>query len=79
MCGIFGYYTYNVKTTLNAALGTLLNGLRRLEYRGYDSAGLAVDLVDAQRFADAGDDFLPEENGDLADTRMPLIVREVGL
>ena len=68
MCGIFGYYTYNVKTKLHDSLATLLNGLHRLEYRGYDSAGLAVDLVDAQRFADAGDNYLPEENGDLADT-----------
>ncbi len=36
MCGIVGYVGKG--TTLE----TLINGLRRLEYRGYDSAGLAV-------------------------------------
>jgi len=36
MCGIVGYIGPN------GATQTLLNGLRRLEYRGYDSAGAAV-------------------------------------
>jgi glucosamine--fructose-6-phosphate aminotransferase (isomerizing) len=36
MCGIFGYIGSG------DAVGILLAGLRRLEYRGYDSAGLAV-------------------------------------
>ena len=36
MCGIIGY------TGLRQAKGLLLEGLRRLEYRGYDSVGLAV-------------------------------------
>ncbi|HEY2671488.1 MAG TPA: glutamine--fructose-6-phosphate transaminase (isomerizing) [Rugosimonospora sp.] len=36
MCGIVGY------TGARAALGIVLDGLRRLEYRGYDSAGVAV-------------------------------------
>ncbi len=36
MCGIFGY------TGSRDAVGILLDGLRRLEYRGYDSAGLAI-------------------------------------
>ncbi|CAN5154169.1 glutamine--fructose-6-phosphate transaminase (isomerizing) [soil metagenome] len=36
MCGIVGY------TGKNEALPVLLDGLRRLEYRGYDSSGLAV-------------------------------------
>jgi glucosamine--fructose-6-phosphate aminotransferase (isomerizing) len=35
MCGIFGY------TGSRAAWDVVLNGLRRLEYRGYDSAGIA--------------------------------------
>lgn len=35
MCGIFGY-----SGTLNA-VKTVLEGLKRLEYRGYDSAGIA--------------------------------------
>lgn len=36
MCGIIGYIGRQ------AALPILINGLKRLEYRGYDSAGLAV-------------------------------------
>ena len=36
MCGIVGYIGNK-----NAA-GILLNGLHRLEYRGYDSAGMAL-------------------------------------
>ncbi|MBL3687389.1 glutamine--fructose-6-phosphate transaminase (isomerizing) [Leucobacter zeae] len=36
MCGIVGY------AGPNDTVGALLDGLRRLEYRGYDSAGVAV-------------------------------------
>ena len=36
MCGIVGY------VGPKAALGFLLEGLFRLEYRGYDSAGVAI-------------------------------------
>src|SRR5499426_4234771 len=36
MCGIFGYIGGREATSI------LLDGLRRLEYRGYDSAGLAI-------------------------------------
>lgn len=43
MCGIFGYLNYLVEKQRNDILQILLNGLGRLEYRGYDSAGLAVD------------------------------------
>ena len=41
MCGIVGY------TGGNQAAPILLDGLKRLEYRGYDSAGLAVRDGDA--------------------------------
>ena len=37
MCGIFGYLGHQ------EALPILVEGLRRLEYRGYDSTGVAVD------------------------------------
>lgn len=37
MCGIVGYVGYDQATPL------LLNGLKKLEYRGYDSAGIAVN------------------------------------
>ncbi|KAB2571556.1 Glutamine-fructose-6-phosphate aminotransferase [Lasiodiplodia hormozganensis] len=43
MCGIFGYVNYLVEKDRKFILNTLVNGLSRLEYRGYDSAGLAVD------------------------------------
>ncbi|KAK7903752.1 glutamine--fructose-6-phosphate transaminase (isomerizing) [Exophiala xenobiotica] len=43
MCGIFGYINYLVEKDRKFILDTLLNGLSRLEYRGYDSAGLAID------------------------------------
>ena len=36
MCGIVGYVGNN------QAKGILVGGLRQLEYRGYDSAGIAV-------------------------------------
>ena len=36
MCGIIGY------VGSNEVVPVLLDGLRRLEYRGYDSAGIAV-------------------------------------
>ncbi|KAJ5510165.1 glucosamine--fructose-6-phosphate aminotransferase [Penicillium expansum] len=43
MCGIFGYVNYLVEKNRKDILDTLLNGLSRLDYRGYDSAGLAID------------------------------------
>ncbi|KAJ3413770.1 glutamine--fructose-6-phosphate transaminase (isomerizing) [Chytridiales sp. JEL 0842] len=43
MCGIFGYINYLVERDRAFILETLLNGLKALEYRGYDSAGLTVD------------------------------------
>eukprot|EP00172_Hildenbrandia_rubra_P001540 Plantae.Rhodophyta-Hildenbrandia_rubra.ctg21057.p1 GENE.Plantae.Rhodophyta-Hildenbrandia_rubra.ctg21057~~Plantae.Rhodophyta-Hildenbrandia_rubra.ctg21057.p1 ORF type:complete len:702 (-),score=123.08 Plantae.Rhodophyta-Hildenbrandia_rubra.ctg21057:176-2281(-) len=43
MCGIFGHATFGIPIKLSTALSILLQGLHRLEYRGYDSAGLAID------------------------------------
>jgi glutamine---fructose-6-phosphate transaminase (isomerizing) len=43
MCGIVGY------VGPQAALGVVVEGLRRLEYRGYDSAGVAV-VADGEMF-----------------------------
>ena len=53
MCGIVGY------TGPREAGPILIEGLRRLEYRGYDSAGIA--LVD-----EAGYMFVEKKTGKLA-------------
>ncbi|GAB6901286.1 glutamine--fructose-6-phosphate transaminase (isomerizing) [Kineosporia succinea] len=46
MCGIVGYAT-DPASSNSGALDVVLEGLRRLEYRGYDSAGVALQ-VDGQ-------------------------------
>ncbi|MCL7033509.1 hypothetical protein MKW94_029400, partial [Papaver nudicaule] len=46
MCGIFAYLNYNVNRDRRYILEVLFNGLRRLEYRGYDSAGISIDSSD---------------------------------
>ncbi|KTG00091.1 hypothetical protein cypCar_00014900 [Cyprinus carpio] len=43
MCGIFAYLNYHVPRTRREILEVLIKGLRRLEYRGYDSAGVGID------------------------------------
>ncbi|KAG7663258.1 GFA1 [[Candida] subhashii] len=43
MCGIFGYVNFLVDKSRGEIMDTLIDGLQRLEYRGYDSAGIAVD------------------------------------
>lgn len=43
MCGIFAYINYLTPKSRLEILTLLLNGLKRLEYRGYDSAGIAID------------------------------------
>ncbi|KAL1518255.1 hypothetical protein ABEB36_001903 [Hypothenemus hampei] len=43
MCGIFAYLNYLTPKKRSEILELLVNGLKRLEYRGYDSAGVAVD------------------------------------
>lgn len=43
MCGIFAYLNYLTPRSRQEVLELLINGLKRLEYRGYDSTGLAID------------------------------------
>ena len=42
MCGIVGYAGQKTDDRKYFAEDVVLEGLRRLEYRGYDSAGVAV-------------------------------------
>ncbi|ETY75105.1 glutamine--fructose-6-phosphate transaminase (isomerizing) [Lactiplantibacillus fabifermentans] len=60
MCGIVGV------TGKDSAVSILLNGLEKLEYRGYDSAGIYVNDQNGQ-------DFLVKEKGRIDDLR-----KEVG-
>lgn len=48
MCGIFAYLNYLTPKTRREILELLVNGLKRLEYRGYDSAGVALDAADGK-------------------------------
>ncbi|XP_065348749.1 glutamine--fructose-6-phosphate aminotransferase [isomerizing] 2-like isoform X3 [Cloeon dipterum] len=48
MCGIFAYLNHLTPKTRKEVLDFLVNGLKRLEYRGYDSAGIAVDSADGR-------------------------------
>lgn len=43
MCGIFAYASFLCERDRRFVLDTLLAGLQRMEYRGYDSAGLEVE------------------------------------
>ncbi|XP_022227809.1 glutamine--fructose-6-phosphate aminotransferase [isomerizing] 2 [Drosophila obscura] len=52
MCGIFAYLNYLTPKSRQQVLELLLQGLKRLEYRGYDSTGVAIDGLNA------GDDIL---------------------
>ncbi|MEX5631013.1 glutamine--fructose-6-phosphate transaminase (isomerizing) [Parafrankia sp. FMc2] len=70
MCGIIGY------VGAQPALEVVLSGLRRLEYRGYDSAGVAVvgagvlrterragRLANLEKVLDEGSDAMPGTTG----------------
>ena len=50
MCGIVGY-AGNVRTACGKPLEVCLQGLQRLEYRGYDSAGVALTAPGMERVA----------------------------
>jgi glucosamine--fructose-6-phosphate aminotransferase (isomerizing) len=62
MCGIVGY------TGPRAAGPILLEGLRRLEYRGYDSAGIAL-------VTESGELFVEKRAGKLANLQTALLDR----
>ena len=62
MCGIYGCIA-------DEAAGQVLEGLRKLEYRGYDSAGLAailtedVDKIETERTTGYVSDLVIKANG----------------
>lgn len=71
MCGIFGYAGYR-----NSASKLVFDGLKTLEYRGYDSWGVAVVSEDkifvkkkAGKIGNANVDDLPEGNLAIGHTR----------
>lgn len=55
MCGIFGYVQYHLQEDqhYDDAVGILVDGLRHLEYRGYDSAGLYMTFSSLSESGDA--------------------------
>jgi glucosamine--fructose-6-phosphate aminotransferase (isomerizing) len=79
MCGIFAYLNCGVPKTKKEIVEKLLVGLKRLEYRGYDSAGFAMD--DNEKWCeDDDDDDEEEEGGDKKrhDAKKVIVCREVG-
>ncbi|OIV98786.1 hypothetical protein TanjilG_21808 [Lupinus angustifolius] len=75
MCGIFAYLNYNVNRERSYILQVLFNGLRRLEYRGYDSAGIAIDSAS---FLSVNGDPNSSSNSISAHTPPPLVFRQEG-
>ncbi|XP_024516322.1 glutamine--fructose-6-phosphate aminotransferase [isomerizing] 2 isoform X1 [Selaginella moellendorffii] len=68
MCGIFAYLNFDVPRERRFILELLFNGLRRLEYRGYDSSGISIDS-----------DHRPPTSKSLSlRTPPPLVFREEG-
>ncbi|XP_047738656.1 glutamine--fructose-6-phosphate aminotransferase [isomerizing] 1 [Hyalella azteca] len=45
MCGIFAYLNYLTPKRRAEIIDLLIRGLERLEYRGYDSAGIGIDSL----------------------------------
>ncbi|CAF1360690.1 unnamed protein product [Adineta ricciae] len=69
MCGIFGYLNYLVKRDRRFIADILINGLHRLEYRGYDSSGIAFD----------GDEYLGQSDDPSSKAkRACILVRQKG-
>ena len=77
MCGIFGFYNNRQSRSHSDIIEILLTGLRRLEYRGYDSAGLAVDTSPVPLVVDTTTLPGSKQEQDLDHSR-PLIIKACG-
>ena len=71
MCGIVGY------VGARQAQDVVLDGLRRLEYRGYDSAGIAV-VADARQAVSKKAGKLANLEKAIADAPLPASTTGVG-
>lgn len=58
MCGIFGVLAFDCRCSGSAFVELMLGGLRRLEYRGYDSSGMYIVL--------SGQDYLFKSVGNVS-------------
>jgi glucosamine--fructose-6-phosphate aminotransferase (isomerizing) len=74
MCGIVGYAG---PTDDGVALAVVLDGLRRLEYRGYDSAGIAL-VTDAGLVTEKRAGKLVNLTDALVDDAMPATRTAIG-
>ncbi|XVE62157.1 hypothetical protein DITRI_Ditri06bG0096000 [Diplodiscus trichospermus] len=74
MCGIFAYLNYNLNRERRYILQVLFNGLRRLEYRGYDSAGISID----NDFSFSRDPSTSQSSSNLSLSPPPLVFRQEG-
>ncbi|TYJ38158.1 hypothetical protein E1A91_A05G425000v1 [Gossypium mustelinum] len=74
MCGIFAYLNYNVNRERRYILQVLFNGLRRLEYRGYDSAGISID----DYFSVSRNPNTPQPSSINSLSSSPLVFRQEG-
>ncbi|GET85956.1 glucosamine-fructose-6-phosphate aminotransferase, putative [Leishmania tarentolae] len=70
MCGILGYVNSNVPRTAQQILDILTRCIQKVEYRGYDSAGLAIDAHIGRDKEDGTDAPAPVPR--------PCVVRSVG-
>lgn len=68
MCGIFGHYIWGGDITRKEIVDILFCGLKRLEYRGYDSAGLSIE----------SEPFCEHLEGDSKRSPSPIIVKSKG-
>lgn len=78
MCGLFTYLNYNVNRERTDILQVLFNGLRRLEYRGYGSTGIAIDNSTSDPFTSSSTCSSQPLLNSLPHSPPPLVFRQEG-